>query len=128
VPYAHLTSPRGAGPLHPDLNPSPPRLAINGVTRDVPAIPAAPGRAGESARRRAADDHEALYYPLPPVGAFHSADSSPVIPLSPDPFGRFSSSTMPPPTPIGAMERMLASPRDVSAAKCGCERSCASSS
>ncbi|PPQ72136.1 hypothetical protein CVT24_002407 [Panaeolus cyanescens] len=84
----------------PDAPPSPPRLAVNGVTTSAPKsyLPTASPGLGISAetekRRKEQEEEEALY---PPVSAglrdenASTGSGSPVIPLSPDPFGRYPS-------------------------------------
>ncbi|KAG5645349.1 hypothetical protein DXG03_006411 [Asterophora parasitica] len=82
-----------------DAPPSPPRLAVNGVTTSAPKSYLPNARTSISAeteqRRRELRDEEQGYPPAPPSSA--GMTDSPIIPLSPDPFGRFSST--PPPLP-----------------------------
>ncbi|KAF9055942.1 hypothetical protein BJ165DRAFT_1521903 [Panaeolus papilionaceus] len=90
----------GIAATGPDAPPSPPRLAVNGVTTSAPKsyMPTPAQGLGPSPetekRRREQEQEEALY---PPVSAsqreesLNSGTGSPVIPLSPDPFGRYPS-------------------------------------
>ncbi|KAF6754282.1 hypothetical protein DFP72DRAFT_848475 [Ephemerocybe angulata] len=70
--------------------PSPPQLALNGVTTAAPRSfnPRGPGdeMSSETHQRRKELEEEQAFFRKPPT-------QSPVIPLSADPFGRFSSST-----------------------------------
>nr|GAT44118.1 predicted protein [Mycena chlorophos] len=80
---------------------SPPRLAVNGVSASVPKRFRAGGNAtGPSApsetdvrKRELAEEHAATAYPAmtPSVGKSNGSLNSPLIPLSPDPFGRHPS-------------------------------------
>lgn len=84
-----------------NLPPSPPQLALNGITTSAPKgfVSLLSGRSsnGVSAetgqRRKELQDEHALY-PLmagPESTYSHDSAGSPVIPLSPDPFGRYPS-------------------------------------
>jgi hypothetical protein len=84
----------------PGLPPSPPQLAVNGFTTSAPKsylsnVRSSPTdiSAETEIRKREIEEQEASY-PVPTSSVGRSARSqsqSPVIPLSPDPFGRFSS-------------------------------------
>ncbi|KAI0049294.1 hypothetical protein FA95DRAFT_1557087 [Auriscalpium vulgare] len=83
--------------------PSPPKLAINGVSRDIPVSPyksrfSTASQELESeeskARRRELAGHEPSYPEIMPPSL--RTTNSPIIPLSPDPFGRFPSAPTPP--------------------------------
>ncbi|KAG6814002.1 hypothetical protein H0H92_004495 [Tricholoma furcatifolium] len=107
VPDSPGSQPRAAWPATPfsslkdtsapqrsDGPPSPPRLAVNGVSTSAPKS-FRPGSSGglsaESESRRR--EHEAEQgYSRPHIAVEKYLDS-PVIPLSPDPFGRFSSTS-----------------------------------
>ncbi|KAI0081184.1 hypothetical protein K474DRAFT_1695308 [Panus rudis PR-1116 ss-1] len=108
VPFSALsTTDRNSRPdLHQVIDddasrpPSPPRFAINGISTEPPKSPFLPNRpksgmSDESmARKRELEEENALYPPLnaPNMFAQSRPDSeSPIIPLSPDPFGRFPS-------------------------------------
>ncbi|KAL0951722.1 hypothetical protein HGRIS_008396 [Hohenbuehelia grisea] len=105
VPFSAL---RDSGTVQPSIKspdrvPSPPQLAVNGITTSAPkpfmARPPSSGSisAETQFRMRELEEQEASY-PLihpPSNGHISPATESPVIPLSPDPFGRFSSSPGP---------------------------------
>ncbi|KAJ3851307.1 hypothetical protein EV368DRAFT_43455 [Lentinula lateritia] len=85
---------------------SPPRLAINGVSTFAPnafkrqdSLSGSSDISAETMKRRREAEEEQNIYPalnsLSNVGT-SSQNSSPIIPLSPDPFGRFSSTPEPP--------------------------------
>ncbi|KAJ4472508.1 hypothetical protein C8J55DRAFT_563258 [Lentinula edodes] len=85
---------------------SPPRLAINGVSTFAPnafkrqdSLSGSSDISAETMKRRREAEEEQNLYPalnsLSNVGT-SSQNSSPIIPLSPDPFGRFSSTPEPP--------------------------------
>ncbi|KAF9469706.1 hypothetical protein BDZ94DRAFT_1243073, partial [Collybia nuda] len=95
-----LTSP----PLRPDGPPSPPRLAVNGVTTSAPRsyVPQRSSTSEISAetekRKRELEEEQGYPVLTPSVGRGPTNPSdSPIIPLSPDPFGRYSSTPEPPP-------------------------------
>lgn len=79
------------------LPPSPPKFAFNGISTEPPKSPFQQTRARSGtlsdesmARKRALEEENALYPPLVPPSLFTTKQSdSPIIPLSPDPFGRF---------------------------------------
>ncbi|KAI0964359.1 hypothetical protein AcW1_001198 [Taiwanofungus camphoratus] len=78
--------------------PSPPRIAFNGISTEPPKSPfARRARSGtisdETLARKRELEEDALYPPLvPPTGLLRErSHDSPIIPLSPDPFGRFPS-------------------------------------
>jgi hypothetical protein len=94
VPYSSLIAETSHST--PSSN-SPPRLAVNGVSTALPIFPSPPSRPSTSSgasteteiRRRALVEQEASHSGLPSPNLPHV--SSPVIPLSPDPFGRHPS-------------------------------------
>ncbi|KAF9029990.1 hypothetical protein BDZ89DRAFT_1064958 [Hymenopellis radicata] len=103
VPFTSLNSPLD----NPNSNtPSPPRLAVNGITTSAPksfnpTASANPSAETNQRRKQLEEDEWAgrgQYPHLTPT--VNGSDS--VIPLSPDPFGRFSSSTTPPPDSRGS--------------------------
>ncbi|KIK70523.1 hypothetical protein GYMLUDRAFT_32553 [Collybiopsis luxurians FD-317 M1] len=113
VPYSSLTeeveeTPASLKPSHAESPSfSPPQLAINGVSTFAPKAfkrqdslsSSSSGISAETLRRRKEAEEEQLYYPALNArsnSATGSNSSSPVIPLSPDPFGRFSSTPEPP--------------------------------
>lgn len=82
-----------------DAPPSPPKFAFNGISTEPPKSPYQKGRSRSGtisdetlARQRALAEDQGLYPPLstPSLTTTRNADS-PVIPLSPDPFGRYPS-------------------------------------
>ncbi|TCD62631.1 hypothetical protein EIP91_006615 [Steccherinum ochraceum] len=93
VPYSKLNSSQ----RDEDAPPSPPKFAFNGITTEAPKSfqqrNPTEGVSSESlARKRALEEEHGLYPALTtgvPHGSF--SDESPIIPLSPDPFGRFPS-------------------------------------
>ncbi|EIN14411.1 hypothetical protein PUNSTDRAFT_140710 [Punctularia strigosozonata HHB-11173 SS5] len=89
-PYSEASDRDISAPPSP---PGPPRLAINGVSKEIPysGRRSASGQISEETKRRQREleEEQGIYPPLTPSVA-RSAES-PVIPLSPDPFGRFSS-------------------------------------
>lgn len=80
-----------------DRPPSPPTIAFNGVTTEAPKSFQKPQLNSDAisnetlARQRALDEERGLYPPLtvPNVYGNNRGIDSPVIPLSPDPFGRY---------------------------------------
>ncbi|KAJ3773673.1 hypothetical protein FB446DRAFT_516393 [Lentinula raphanica] len=111
VPYSILAEDDGDAPgtnrrSRADSRSSPPRLAINGVSTFAPhAFKHQSSRSGSSdisaetmKRRKEAEEEQNLYPALNPLpqSSTGSDNSSPIIPLSPDPFGRFSSTPDPP--------------------------------
>ncbi|TFY71825.1 hypothetical protein EVG20_g1186, partial [Dentipellis fragilis] len=90
--------------------PAPPRLALNGVSNAIPVSPYARQRlssasvqngveaADESMARKRDFSGEDPSYPdiMPPSLRKQESSNSPIIPLSPDPFGRFPSEQPPP--------------------------------
>ncbi|VDB86926.1 unnamed protein product [Peniophora sp. CBMAI 1063] len=115
VPYSALSSRDNDDSLELDPSvdaddfPAPPKFAINGISTAVPSSPykasfgggggPAPESAESAARRRAHDEgHDPRYPDIMPASLRRSDGSlnSPIIPLSPDPFGRFPSEPTPP--------------------------------
>ncbi|KAG6911355.1 hypothetical protein DXG01_001026 [Tephrocybe rancida] len=112
VPDSPLSQPQAAWPATPfaslkntspprrrDAPPSPPRLAVNGITTSAPKsyMPNASGEmSAESEQRKRELEEEQGYHP---PSKTQTATDSPIIPLSPDPFGRFAST---PPISSGA--------------------------
>ncbi|TBU62165.1 hypothetical protein BD310DRAFT_974717 [Dichomitus squalens] len=101
VPYSMLNNMNNSAPeieLPSDV-PSPPRIAFNGISTELPKSPfqkrfTAHGDAmsDESLARKRELEEEGLYPPLVAPALLRTPGSeSPVIPLSPDPFGRFPS-------------------------------------
>ncbi|KAH9065866.1 hypothetical protein EDB87DRAFT_1555263 [Lactarius vividus] len=87
--------------------PAPPKLALNGVSNDIPVSPYSKALSGmqdfeseeSKARRRELDGHEPTYpQTVPPSLRKPVSANSPIIPLSPDPFGRFPSIPASPPS------------------------------
>ncbi|KAI9444923.1 hypothetical protein H4582DRAFT_1845024 [Lactarius indigo] len=87
--------------------PAPPKLALNGVSNDIPVSPYSKALSGmqdfeseeSKARRRELDGHEPTYpQTVPPSLRKPVSSNSPIIPLSPDPFGRFPSIPASPPS------------------------------
>ncbi|KAH9897903.1 hypothetical protein C8Q73DRAFT_377037 [Cubamyces lactineus] len=104
VPYSALSSMNGSGPEDPeptpaDGMPSPPRIAFNGISTDLPKSPFQKRTREDvisdetlARKRELEEEQDALYPPLvAPSLLRHTASDSPIIPLSPDPFGRFPS-------------------------------------
>ncbi|KAI0778693.1 hypothetical protein BD413DRAFT_490056 [Trametes elegans] len=104
VPYSALSSMGGDGP--PDLGPSmaehipsPPRIAFNGISTELPKSPFQNHSMRDSmsdetlARKRELEQERDMLYPplVAPSLLRNSNSDSPIIPLSPDPFGRFPS-------------------------------------
>jgi hypothetical protein len=104
VPFSSLNDPALTSPLRPDGPPSPPRLAVNGITTSAPKsyMPnprsSASDMSAETESRKRELEEERGYPALTPsIGRKSSNPSdSPIIPLSPDPFGRYSSTPEPP--------------------------------
>lgn len=97
VPFSSLNESPSSSRSRPDAPPSPPKLAVNGVTTSAPTSFVAKPRSSASEmsvetqmRKRALEEEQGQGY----LGYASSTivDDSPIIPLSPDPFGRFSSS------------------------------------
>ncbi|KAH9997781.1 hypothetical protein BJV74DRAFT_826445 [Russula compacta] len=84
--------------------PAPPKLSLNGIGNVIPVSPYKKSgsipqdtEVDESEARRELNGHEHTYLGLDSPSFLKPASSdSPIIPLSPDPFGRFPSSTAPP--------------------------------
>ncbi|KAG6878312.1 hypothetical protein C0993_008909 [Termitomyces sp. T159_Od127] len=90
-----------SSPHQDDVPPSPPSLAVNGVTTSAPKsfISNSSGKLSEESESRKLELEEQQSYhrrPVPPKPLI-DANSDPIIPLSPDPFGRFASTPPPPP-------------------------------
>ncbi|KAI0803172.1 hypothetical protein BC629DRAFT_1591260 [Irpex lacteus] len=96
VPYSHLN---GNSVEDVGRPPSPPTFAFNGISTEPPK---AFSRQREDpnlisnetlARQKALEEENALYPPLvaPSMLTVRRHEDSPIIPLSPDPFGRFPS-------------------------------------
>ncbi|KAJ3507423.1 hypothetical protein NLJ89_g6314 [Agrocybe chaxingu] len=87
--------------VNADAPPSPPRLAVNGITTSAPKSykPTYRPSAGPSEtekRKKELEDETTLYPPVAPAKRNDDPTSeSPVIPLSPDPFGRYPSTPEP---------------------------------
>ncbi|KAI0028588.1 hypothetical protein K488DRAFT_89599 [Vararia minispora EC-137] len=109
VPYSQLSGDDSVGDVSADVDnfPSPPKFALNGVSNAIPMSPYkqsfSEGNESEEskARRREFDEGQDPSYPAivpPSLRQAKKTDSfgSPVIPLSPDPFGRFPSEPVPP--------------------------------
>ncbi|EIW64017.1 uncharacterized protein TRAVEDRAFT_157873, partial [Trametes versicolor FP-101664 SS1] len=103
VPYSALSVMSGggapAGFEAADDLPSPPRIAFNGISTDLPKSPFQKRTTMDAMsdetlarQRELQEEQDALYPPLvAPSLLRNSSADSPVIPLSPDPFGRFPS-------------------------------------
>ncbi|KAI0375509.1 hypothetical protein BV20DRAFT_986269 [Pilatotrama ljubarskyi] len=103
VPYSALSSMASGAPADPEPMsediPSPPRIAFNGISTELPKSPfqkrTTPDYVSDETmarKRELEEERNALYPPLvAPSLLRHPASDSPVIPLSPDPFGRFPS-------------------------------------
>lgn len=87
--------------------PAPPKLALNGVSNDIPVSPYSKALSGmqdfeseeSKARKREMDGHEPTYREIvPPSLRKPVSSNTPIIPLSPDPFGRFPSIPASPPS------------------------------
>ncbi|KAF9015747.1 hypothetical protein BDQ17DRAFT_1395959 [Cyathus striatus] len=104
VPFSAIKDVSGSStsPDRTDGPPSPPRLALNGVTTSAPKsyMPTRTSTNEVSAetvrRKRELEEEHALYPPLHSPGSKDAtASDSPIIPLSPDPFGRYPSTPTP---------------------------------
>ncbi|KAG6874428.1 hypothetical protein C0995_015164 [Termitomyces sp. Mi166 len=99
TPFASIKN--VASPRRDDPPPSPPRLAVNGVTASAPKslIPDSSGKMSEESelRKRELEEEQGYHRRPIPLKSSIDANSGPIIPLSPDPFGRFSSTPPPPP-------------------------------
>ena len=105
VPYSSLS--READEVETSFGlddfPAPPKLALNGVSNDMPVSPYSKALSGmrdfeseeSKARRRETNGHRPTY---PEISLRKPVSNSPVIPLSPDPFGRFPSLPASPPS------------------------------
>lgn len=97
VPFSSIRDSQGLGNSSQiDGPPSPPKLALNGVTTSapksfVPALSNAVSAETERRKRELEEEYPALAKSSSPMP--EPAAESPVIPLSPDPFGRYPSST-----------------------------------
>ncbi|KAI8981156.1 hypothetical protein BD414DRAFT_91528 [Trametes punicea] len=102
VPYSALSK-MDNGPADPESAAddvlSPPRIAFNGISTELPKSPFQKRIRGDVisdetlARKRELEEEQNVLYPplVAPQLLRQSASDSPVIPLSPDPFGRFPS-------------------------------------
>ncbi|KAG5649796.1 hypothetical protein H0H81_002018 [Sphagnurus paluster] len=97
TPFAALKN--ASPPRGKDAPPSPPRLAVNGITTSAPRSYAPNIRTSGSeisseteSRRRELEEENGYSLPSPTM---RTGVESPIIPLSPDPFGRFSSASIP---------------------------------
>jgi hypothetical protein len=106
VPYSSLSREVDEGETTFGLDdfPAPPKLALNGVSSDIPVSPYSKALSGmqgfeseeSKARRREMDGLESSYPRIAPPSLRQPVSfNSPVIPLSPDPFGRFPSASPP---------------------------------
>ncbi|KAJ3988993.1 hypothetical protein F5890DRAFT_1488290 [Lentinula detonsa] len=110
VPFSTLTgededAPGPSRRSRAESRASPPRLAINGVSTFAPhafkrqnSLSSSSDISAETMKRRKEAEEEQNLYPalnLLSQSGSGSENSSPVIPLSPDPFGRFSSTPDP---------------------------------
>ncbi|KAH8997424.1 hypothetical protein EDB92DRAFT_1813859 [Lactarius akahatsu] len=109
VPYSSLSQEADVVETSFGLDdfPAPPKLALNGVSNDIPVSPYSKALSGmqdfeseeSKARRRELDGHEPTYpQTVPPSLQKPISSGFPVIPLSPDPFGRFPSIPASPPS------------------------------
>ena len=107
VPYSSLNRELDEveTPFGLDDFPTPPKLALNGVSNDIPISPYSKALSGmqdfeseESKARRREMGNLAPTYPevVPHSLRKPGSSNTPVIPLSPDPFGRFPSVPSPP--------------------------------
>ncbi|KZT27534.1 hypothetical protein NEOLEDRAFT_1176560 [Neolentinus lepideus HHB14362 ss-1] len=99
VPYSMLSNQEDESPPSSSAGPAPPRLTVNGVSRDPPKIfskrpSSTDSGMSESAARKRELEEEHMQYPGLTPHLKHNVNS-PVIPLSPDPFGRFPSALPP---------------------------------
>ncbi|KAH9920222.1 uncharacterized protein BXZ73DRAFT_104735 [Epithele typhae] len=98
IPYSTLNN-MSSPDQQADGLPSPPRIAFNGISTELPKSPFqqrfSTHNSDESdetlARKRELAEQDALYPPLMAPSLLRPGSDSPVIPLSPDPFGRFPS-------------------------------------
>ncbi|KAH9949398.1 hypothetical protein B0H21DRAFT_820195 [Amylocystis lapponica] len=101
VPFSHVNgrnSVRATLSAHGSAPSSPPRIAFNGVSTEPPKSPFAKrtqsGTISDETLARIREQEEAALYPplvAPTLFKDSSQSVSPIIPLSPDPFGRFPS-------------------------------------
>ncbi|KAI0718929.1 hypothetical protein C8T65DRAFT_736960 [Cerioporus squamosus] len=109
VPYSMLNN-MGSSSPDPDAlegHPSPPRIAFNGISTELPKSPFqkrftngdAMSDESIARKRELEEEQDALYPPLVAPALRTPGSDSPIIPLSPDPFGRFPSD-MEGPAPI----------------------------
>ncbi|KAF8273023.1 hypothetical protein EI94DRAFT_1783354 [Lactarius quietus] len=106
VPYSSLSQELDEveTPFGLDDFPAPPKLALNGVSNDIPISPYSKALSGmhnfeseeSKARKRDVNGHEPTYSESVPHLRKPVSSNTPVIPLSPDPFGRFPSIPTPP--------------------------------
>ncbi|TFK95002.1 hypothetical protein K466DRAFT_447339, partial [Polyporus arcularius HHB13444] len=101
VPYSMLNNMDMSSP-DPDASeghPSPPRIAFNGISTELPKSPFqkrftngdAMSDESLARKRELEEEQDALYPPLVAPALRTPGSDSPIIPLSPDPFGRFPS-------------------------------------
>ena len=109
VPFSSIKETLNGAP-EPDANglPSPPQfqLALNGVTTSAPKsyMPSRSPGSGPSEseqRKKELEEEEQKYYSTPPIESPLGSTGDGVIPLSPDPFGRYPSDGPPNPDAPG---------------------------
>ncbi|KAF8807948.1 hypothetical protein BYT27DRAFT_7338569 [Phlegmacium glaucopus] len=97
VPFASIKDKPNKFEGKLDGPPSPPCLAVNGVTTSAPrsympgSRPANDAQSETERRKKELEDEQALYPPIPPPKHDEILSSPAPIPLSPDPFGRYPS-------------------------------------
>ncbi|RDB29335.1 hypothetical protein Hypma_015975 [Hypsizygus marmoreus] len=96
TPFSALVDPiLSSPPRRADAPPSPPRLAVNGITTSAPKSYMPMQRSSDTAmsaetqsRKRELEEEQGYPALTPSIG---KSSESPIIPLSPDPFSRYSS-------------------------------------
>ncbi|KAF5368520.1 hypothetical protein D9758_002453 [Tetrapyrgos nigripes] len=114
VPYSQLNEEVMPGSAPTSSIPSPPRLAVNGVTTSAPKAFVAnlnDDISSETQQRRKALEDELHHYPTVGLKRGETTDS-PIIPLSPDPFGRYPSTPEPSTSRSGSRQSGPVGPRE----------------
>lgn len=93
MPHASLKlQAKASSSLGPDNLLAPPKLSLNGTPSSIPASPYKKSFSeleDFKARRRESDDYEPAYPEVVTSSREPTSCTSPIIPLSPDPFGRY---------------------------------------
>jgi hypothetical protein len=108
VPFASIRDNSTGSGEKRDRPPSPPCLAVNGITTSAPGSymqasrPGIDPRSETERRKKEVEDEQAIYLPIPPPKDDKDLLPPSPIPLSSDPFGRYPSMESSTSVPVGA--------------------------